>query len=309
MAGSQVRQVQNDLAGLSLSTNGDAKVSSIEVVDKTKSDHHVYNVYYYKEKIRTTVTHKASVVDQWIVSVYNDFRHKLNNLVVGLDIEWSRIRDNSERNKVAVLQLCLARRCLIFQISCCDSIPKSLHEFLNNNEFIFAGVGIDSDAYKLWGDHRLNVSITEELGGLAAFKLSKTVGEYREGRLCKAGLKVLAKDVLNLELPKPEGILLSNWNIPFLSDYQVEYACLDALVSYKLAIDLMNRANPVHTDEPKKSCEDYLLETEQEDFEMVNESKTDGTKSDSGCTQKPRDTPKKGSPAGEGWSWKSLFRK
>ncbi|RZC57916.1 hypothetical protein C5167_005223 [Papaver somniferum] len=179
-----------------------------------------YNVFYPKvlivdnevkpnidvKPVRVTVTHAASVVDQWIWEVYTDFRNKLKNLVVGLDIEWSRrsrkSRDGYSRNKVAVLQLCFSTRCLIFQISRCDEIPESLADFLSNDKFIFVGAGIDGDAHKLWVDYGLYVGKTEEVGTLAAYKLTKTFGDYRNSGLYNAGLKNLAKDVLGLELPK-----------------------------------------------------------------------------------------------------------
>ncbi|KAI3935801.1 hypothetical protein MKX01_032985 [Papaver californicum] len=313
--GSSVQNVQNGLSGLSLgaknntswsdqmssnsSTNGsssynggDNNVSSVKLVDGSKSTHHEYNVYYEKEKIRTTVTHTASVVDQWIAGVYNDFPSKLNNLVVGLDIEWRRLRENSTRNPVAVLQLCLLKRCLIFQISCCDYIPNSLADFLSNEKFTFVGVGIDSDAHKLWVDHGLNVARTQELGSLAAYKLTKTVREYRESRLYKAGLRDLARDVLGQKLPKKRGIQLSHWDNDFLTDYQIEYACLDAFVSFKLAINLMARVNPVHTDERRGQKKPFYKDFSQpkqvveEETKQVSEkraangsSKTNGTKS------------------------------
>ncbi|XP_026384169.1 Werner Syndrome-like exonuclease [Papaver somniferum] len=256
MAGSSVEKVQNGLSGLSLgdqmssnsSTNGGNargdKNTGIVVVDKSKDTHHTYKVFYYKDTIFTTVTHTASVVDQWLADLYKDYDvTKLNNsIVVGLDIEWIRLRsDNSvRRNKVAVLQLCLDKRCLIFQFACCDQVPKSLKDFLGNNKFIFVGSGVDADAHKLKVDHGLMVARTEELGSLAAYKLPDSNWLHR------AGLKNLVKEVLQQELPK-RGYgypLLSNWESDFLSDEQIEYACLDAVVSFKLGFCLMSRAEP-----------------------------------------------------------------
>ncbi|MCL7028070.1 hypothetical protein MKW94_017612 [Papaver nudicaule] len=209
------------------------------------STHHTYNVFYYNTEIVTTVTHSASVVDDWIHDVYDAFPSKLDNLIVGLDIEWRRTRTRSTRNRVAVLQLCVGRRCLIFQFSCCDGIPKSLDVFLGNKKFIFVGVGTDSHARKLQVDSSLEVARTEELGSLAAYKLADTFKDSSESRkFHDAKLKQLAKDVLNRELPAKDYIEWSNWGRDFLSDEQVEHACLDAFVSYKLGVDLMKRANP-----------------------------------------------------------------
>ncbi|KAI3926011.1 hypothetical protein MKW98_028147, partial [Papaver atlanticum] len=191
----------------------------------SKNTHHTYNVYYYKEKIFTTVTHTKSVVDQWLAAVYKDY-DKLKTLVVGLDIEWSRIRSDNTgtRNKVAVLQLCVG-------------VIK----------FIFVGSGIDADAYKLMVDHKLMVARTEELGSLDAYKLPGN------NRLHRVGLKNLVTDVLQQDLPKRRFHQTSNWERDFLSDEQVEYACLDAVVSFKLGFYLISRDNPVRTYQNNKN--------------------------------------------------------
>ncbi|KAI3885498.1 hypothetical protein MKX03_030574 [Papaver bracteatum] len=248
------QSLQSGIANLSLkdenTTNVQVRSSnvSIQVVDKSKGTHHVYTVTYYKDKILTTVTHTACIVDHWISEVYRHFRGKLNNIIVGLDIEWCRLRRDrsSPRNKVAILQLCLSRRCLIFQFSCCDKIPKSLSEFLGDKQFIFVGVGIDGDIGKLLVDNGLKVARSEDLGSLADCKLASSFGEYRRSELYKAGMKTLAKVVLNQDLPKPNSVTLSNWERG-LSDNQIEYACLDALVSYKLGFHLLNEDSKATT--------------------------------------------------------------
>ncbi|MCL7037188.1 hypothetical protein MKW94_005722 [Papaver nudicaule] len=242
---------------------GDNKNTRIQVVDKSMSTHHTYNVYFYNEKIETTVTHTSSVVDDWIQDVYDDFPHtapvvdptiqdlyedfpeRFDNLIVGLDIEWRRMRNPSTQNRVAVLQLCVPGRCLIFQLSCCDGIPESLDVFLGNKKVMFVGVGIQSHAHKLLFDSNSEVVRFVELGSLAAYKLTDgSVRDCRDSHFHRAGLKKLAKDVLNQELPEKRYIQWSNWEREFLSDEQVVYACLDAFVSFKLGDDLMSRANP-----------------------------------------------------------------
>ncbi|RZC62213.1 hypothetical protein C5167_023971 [Papaver somniferum] len=256
MAGSSVEKVQNGLSGLSLGTNGGSAASAggdkntgIEVVDKSKDTHHTYKVFYYSDTIFTTVTHRASVVDQWLADLYKDYDGKLNNLVVGLDVEWRRTRsvNTGIRNKVAVLQLCLDDRCLIFQFAWRDQVPKSLKDFLGDDKFIFVGSGIDAEAYKLMVDHDLMVARTEELGSLAAYKLPDSKWLHR------AGLQSLVKEVLQQELPKTRFVQSSNWERGLLSDDQIEYACLDALVSFKLGVDLMSRANPSRTYQNNKN--------------------------------------------------------
>ncbi|MCL7037681.1 hypothetical protein MKW94_007445 [Papaver nudicaule] len=282
--------------GSSHNNGGDCK-TSIELADGSSD---VYNVYYTtnnkQHKIVTTVTNNSEVVTDWInKEVYTKFRNKLNNLVVGLDIEWKRARDSSTRNIVSVLQLCFSTRCLIFQIGCCDEIPQSLVDFLGNNKFIFVGAGVDGDAHKLLADHEVLVARTEELGSLAAFKLTKTWKEYRECKYYQSGLKALAKEVLNWELPKDRRTQMSDWGGAYLTEYQIEYACLDAFVSFKLAIDLMARVSPVHTSDKEKRpfWKDFnKKDKEAEDAkpEEANQvsDKTKGSKTNNGTKSSKR---------------------
>ncbi|MCL7025384.1 hypothetical protein MKW94_019658 [Papaver nudicaule] len=218
---------------------GRDNVSSIEVVDKSESTHHTYNVYYYEDKIYTTVTHTAFVVDKWIADVYSELHEKnLNNLGVGLDMEWTRVTEN----QVAVLQLCLSGRCLIFQISCCDKIPKSLDAFLSDERIIFFGAGKDM-VPKLLEDHGLKVSRIAELGCLAAYRFTNNFVDFRESRFHAAGLTTLAKKILSQELPGQRYIEMSNWDKEFLSDEQIEYACLNAFVAFKIATYLFDESH------------------------------------------------------------------
>ncbi|KAI3869549.1 hypothetical protein MKX03_012126 [Papaver bracteatum] len=191
-------------------------------------------VHFYNERIHTVVTNTASVVDEWILKIYDDFHNKLNNLVVGLDCEWKANfeKGNRIRNRLAVLQLCVAHQCLIFQFKCRDYIPASLYKFLNNEKFIFVGVGVDEDCDKLFDDYRLSVAKTIDLRPLAVEKLKRK-------ELKRAGLKSLADTVLARDLPKPKKVTLSKWDAPFLTYRQIQYACLDAFVSFKLGIFLM----------------------------------------------------------------------
>ncbi|RZC87267.1 hypothetical protein C5167_029821 [Papaver somniferum] len=203
-------------------------------------DQNTFDVKFDKDKIYTTLTSKASSVDKWIDDVYISFPTQIENqnLVVGLDIEWVRLRrQTGEPNKVDVLQLSLAHKCLIFKFSDCDDdkdqVPYSLGKFLDDKRIIFVGSGIDQDARKLWVDWGLNIARSEELAGLAEYKLGG------EG-IYKAGLKDLMLEVLGQDLPKPVGLTLSRWD-RLLSYNQIMYACLDAYASFKLGMELRRR--------------------------------------------------------------------
>ncbi|KAI3955308.1 hypothetical protein MKW92_004178 [Papaver armeniacum] len=219
-----------------------SKNSYFEVIDDKKETHHTFDVSFYTDIIRTTVTPDTSIVDEWIKDVYESFTSKLedgNNLIVGLDIEWVRLRQTSQRNKVAVLQLCLAHKCLIFQFLVKHEVPESLINFLNDERIIFVGSGIDQDARKLWVDYGLYVARSEDLAGLAEYKLGTN-------DLYQSGLQSLMWKVLRKNLPKPKALTLSRWDFDFLSNEQVAYACLDAYASFKLGMKLMPRPRTVN---------------------------------------------------------------
>ncbi|KAI3867590.1 hypothetical protein MKW98_005967 [Papaver atlanticum] len=220
------------------------RYTCINFVDwETETNHQTFDVGFYNDKIRTTMVSTESVADQWIENVYSSFATHIenNNLVVGLDIEWLRLRETSQRNEVAVLQLCLAHQCLIFLFFGLFGrskklqklpVPESLAYFLNDERITFVGAGIDQDARKLWVDHGLTVARSEELADLADYTLRRT-------DLYRAGLKSLMWKVLGEDLSKRRWITLSRWDNEILSDDQVEYACLDAYASFRLGIELM----------------------------------------------------------------------
>ncbi|KAI3839133.1 hypothetical protein MKW92_038314 [Papaver armeniacum] len=218
-----------------------SKNSHIKVIDDKTETHHTFDVSFYTDIIRTTVTPETSIVDEWIKRVYESFHSKLedgNNLIVGLDIEWVRL---CERNKVSVLQLCLAHQCLIFQFLGLPKheVPESLIDFLNDGRIIFVGSGIDQDANKLWIDYGLNVARREDLAGLSDHKLGTK-------DLYQSGLQFLMWKVLGKNLHKPKGLTLSRWDFDFLTNEQVAYACLDAYASFKLGMKLMHRPRTVN---------------------------------------------------------------
>ncbi|KAI3992874.1 hypothetical protein MKX01_034224 [Papaver californicum] len=168
--------------------------SSITVIDNKTETHHTFDVSFYNDTIRTTVTPYESIVDQWIADVYDSFG--------SLDIEWVRLRETSQRNIVALLQLCLAHQCLVFQFlgRGKHQVPEYLVNFLDDKRIIFVGAGIDQEARKLWVDYRLNVARSEDLGSLADYKLGRK-------DLYTAELRYLMGAVLGQDLYKWRGAL------------------------------------------------------------------------------------------------------
>jgi ribonuclease D len=108
-----------------------------------------------------------------------------------------------------------------------DSVPPALVNFLKDPKIQLAGVGIDGDIQKLHRDHGLKCNGAIELTTLAAKK-------YERVDLKGAGLKALAKLVINFDMVKQKKVTMSNWANRCLDQIQLEYACLDAWVSYAI---------------------------------------------------------------------------
>ncbi|KAJ9188894.1 hypothetical protein P3X46_000249 [Hevea brasiliensis] len=188
-----------------------------------------HNIQFYGDHISTTVTPSAAIVDEWIANTRRIYRRKLSKLLVGLDTEWCLPAQPGGYQKVAIIQLCVGKRCLIFQLYHADYIPQSLIRFLGNKKFTFVGKEVQNDADKLFQDYKLHVAHTKDVGYWAAKKYDYS--EYRG-----MGLKALVSDLLQKVIPKPRRITLSRWNAKNLRVEQIEYACLDAFVSFELGL-------------------------------------------------------------------------
>lgn len=58
-----------------------------------------------------------------------------------------------------------------------------------------------------------------------------------------AGLKTLAKEVLGKEVEKPKKVSMSRWDNACLTLAQVQYACLDAFLSFEIGRSLTATAS------------------------------------------------------------------
>ncbi|XP_054785259.1 3'-5' exonuclease-like [Prosopis cineraria] len=201
---------------------------SIAIVDHALpyDSHNLYDVTFYTHNIHTLLTSSPSMVDSWLSETHN--LHSLPQpLIVGLDVEWRPNFQRNMQNPVAILQLCVGPRCLIFQILHAPNIPQSLISFLGNANHKFVGVGIEEDVEKLVCDYDLSVATYVDLRDLAADKLG-------DKDLKKSGLKTLALRVLEKEIEKPKSISRSRWDNPWLNSEQVKYACIDAFISFEV---------------------------------------------------------------------------
>ncbi|WVZ68917.1 hypothetical protein U9M48_017792 [Paspalum notatum var. saurae] len=100
-------------------------------------------VSFDEDYIETTLTNSGNVVDWWVSETYRAHRRAH---IAGLDVEW---RPGRVPGPVAVLQICVDHRCVVFQILHADFVPVSLSRFLADRRFTFLGVGIREDIAKL----------------------------------------------------------------------------------------------------------------------------------------------------------------
>ncbi|KAF7081360.1 hypothetical protein CFC21_085311 [Triticum aestivum] len=174
--------------------------------------------------IRTTVTSSSLDVQRFIEKVQGSPIR-----VAGLDAEWRPTRTRrAEQYPIAVLQLCVDRRCLVYQIIHGTGIPISLCSFLYLSGFTFVGVGIADDAKRLRAEYSLEVSNAVDLREMAAYSPHRPRPELRQ-----AGLKDIALAVMGVRIAKSREVT-SNWDAPLLSMEQVEYASINAYVSFEI---------------------------------------------------------------------------
>ncbi|KAK4378111.1 hypothetical protein RND71_004407 [Anisodus tanguticus] len=206
---------------------------AIEEYQVQDDRYQLYDVYFFSDKILTTVTHDPDIVTDWINEIEYVHRRRLNRLIVGLDVEWRPNFNRYQQNPVATLQLCVGRRCLIFQLLYCRYIPDELTEFLLNPCYAFVGVGIKNDVEKLEEDYEIEICVDNvvDLRYLAA-------DVYNSRSLRNAGLKTLCQIVLGREIEKPRHITMGRWDNEWLDMDQVQYACIDAFVSFDIGKSL-----------------------------------------------------------------------
>ncbi|XP_039851721.1 Werner Syndrome-like exonuclease [Panicum virgatum] len=179
--------------------------------------------------IRTTVTSSGDAVEAFLREVVGS-RHG-QQLLVGIDTEWRVVAPEGgrgrPRNRMAVLQLCVGRRGLVFQIFHADRVPVALGDFLACPGHRFLGVAVDGDVRRLAEDCGLVVANAVELRRVAAEALGRP--ELRD-----AGLKALTREVTGAHIDKPKRLTMSKWDERRLTAEQVRYACIDAFVCYEI---------------------------------------------------------------------------
>ncbi|KAI3949387.1 hypothetical protein MKW98_023324 [Papaver atlanticum] len=204
----------------------------------------------YAKQIKTVVTKDAATVDHWIEQLYSDYIEILDRaaktrkgswdyhrFIVALDVEWKPAAYDNQA-PIAIFKLCVSSwyssRCLIFQISRCYQLPKSLHKFLEDDNLRFVGLDIECVARKLEREFDLSVKRAVDLRDLVAENYPEKKKEVKI-----LDLMGLAKMVLrSKEIERPRDIIVSNWNQKYLTREQIMYAAVDAYVTFQIGDEL-----------------------------------------------------------------------
>ena len=161
-------------------------------------------------EIAATVTRDAAVADAWVRGLRASHPRGAP-LVVGLDCKWNKQPRPAvvgrgpawtAAPRAAVLQLCAGggAGCLVLQLLYLGRVPEVLRAFLRDPRVRFVGVGVVCAAARLGADHGLVCAAPVELAGPCDDYLGLAGGG---GRL---GLKEYAKEVLDLNVEKPDAV-------------------------------------------------------------------------------------------------------
>ncbi|OAY68409.1 hypothetical protein ACMD2_13651 [Ananas comosus] len=192
-------------------------------------------------RISTTVTHSGVAVAEWInETIQRCSRHygvagPRQRHAIGLEVA---CRPNGS---IALLQLCVGNRCLIYQLlhSYSDSYSYSdsdsdddypageLFSFFRDDRFCFVAAGVDEVVYRLRRAHSFLVRNTADLGEMAATRLGRE-------DLRRAGLERLARKVMGLKMDALAEVQMSEWWQRHLSRQQIACASVGAFISFEL---------------------------------------------------------------------------
>ena len=164
-------------------------------------------------RIKTMVTSNPSTVVAFIRFIWKKYLNHAKHRVVGLDCEYTSYVHKKERRKLplekqgvlvnqepqraAVLQLCVGKNCLVYQLYQAHArgcIPPLLRWFLTNDTIMFVGAAIGNDIKKL---EFYNLGITNAVD---LQQLGIKVHNHKEGQLLS--LEKLAKKVAKIKLNK-----------------------------------------------------------------------------------------------------------
>lgn len=156
-------------------------------------------------------------------------------LVYGIDCEWQPIwfRAPGQIERVCTIQLFspYTNTALVFSAVEYQRLPSALEDFLNNENIIKVGVNVIGDASRIARDFNCAVRSVYNVakGG------DSGVG-YHQGSSMESLISFYCKPVCKYYVNKEssKGVRLSDWGKFPLSDTQIRYASLDAVLSFAI---------------------------------------------------------------------------
>ncbi|XP_027338271.1 uncharacterized protein LOC113852232 [Abrus precatorius] len=187
-------------------------------------DHHLYDVDLHGTVFTVTVTASPFTADCWLNKTLNRNAAALSSgtLVAGLGVQWTPRADGL---RIAdTLQLCIGRRCLIFQISRATSSPFLLRDFLvEPGTCTFVGFWNRYDRQSLW-ESQLGLIL-----GSDPIDLRSLLNQ----ELAHASVETIVESFLGYSGVRTRiQVSLSNWGAFTLTDDQVLQASLNARCAY-----------------------------------------------------------------------------
>ncbi|WJX23375.1 hypothetical protein P8452_12585 [Trifolium repens] len=200
------------------------------IVDRDRFyNHRDYTVNLHGNEIKVTVTAVASVVRKWLNAALFFRRRYIhqNRLIVGLGVQWT---PGGRDPPADTLQLCIGRRCLIFQLAHANYIPTNLRNFLRNADNTFVGFWNHSDRRKL----ESSVDEIKMYRDPLDLRLYAEADEDDDENLARASVDEIVKKCLGYEIELSGEIGRSDWDDKVLSDEQVVYASVDAYCAFQI---------------------------------------------------------------------------
>jgi hypothetical protein len=197
---------------------------------RSTPSHDAYTVRVYDRRFAALATARPADARRWVATTrwLHWTRHHEGRLVVGLGVQWTPTRlplRGGAPPVPATLQLCVGHRCLLFHIAHADAVPEMLRRFLADPRVTFVGWGSAHDSRMLSAHYGLRVARGCELRAVAGMG-NASLGDMADRFLGYPGIH------------KPRVVAMSAWHAPRLSPDQVQYASVDAYLSFRLGLVL-----------------------------------------------------------------------
>ncbi|KAF7806808.1 exonuclease mut-7-like protein [Senna tora] len=182
-----------------------------------------------------TVTSSGAAVKEWLSTTRFIHHRRRHRLVVGVGVQRTVEETYRSYPPADTLQLCVGRRCLIFQLAHADFIPAVLRKFLLNPSNTFVGFWNQQDAKRLRiCRHSLQMWRTP-----LDVRMMVAEEEGPGSELWKAKREIIIRQWLGFEdVTFSDEIGRSNWGREVLSYDQIVQSCRDAFCAFLIGRNL-----------------------------------------------------------------------